>query len=83
MEINNSLREKIHRLINEIETRTKKSEQIKELKSILETIKSDPQKFESLKDIYEDAEDVIMLYTSSGPKVCVYDSFIKGELDNS
>ncbi|TFF85944.1 MAG: hypothetical protein EU551_02975 [Promethearchaeota archaeon] len=73
---------RIKELMKKIETRTEKMKFIKELKSILNDLNEnpDPEINEKLKDLYEEAQDVIMLYTASGPKTCAYDSFIKKNL---
>ncbi|TFF88555.1 MAG: hypothetical protein EU549_02810 [Promethearchaeota archaeon] len=70
-------KKRINGLIRKIENRTDKTDYIKELKKILSQIKSNPDLLEKYSDIYEEANDVIMLYTSSGPKTCAYDSHIK------
>ena len=71
---------RINELMKKIETRTEKMKFIKELKSILNDLDEEAEIKEKLKDFYDEAEDLIMLYTASGPKECAYDSFIKKNL---
>jgi archaellum component FlaC len=71
---------RIKELMKKIETRTEKVIFIKELESILTDLNEKPELKEQIKGLYEEAEDLILLYTASEPKTCAYDSFIKEKL---
>ena len=73
----NDVKERIRQLIRSIENRTDKTDFIKELMGILNEIDDNSEYKEKYSDIYDDACDVILVYTSSGPKACRYDAFIK------
>ncbi|MBD3226657.1 MAG: hypothetical protein GF329_00580 [Candidatus Lokiarchaeota archaeon] len=74
---NNNIKTRVKELIRKIENRSDKDKYIKELKIVLFEIRSNKKMLEKYSGLYEDANDVIILYTSSGPKTCAYKSHIK------